>query len=439
MVAPLATDVNKPTCRNQYKLSRFNIYEIWEGHDFVTNTLTGAIILLEKMKMESLRMQEFCVFDSMEFDTFLDNGIIVNKELDEIGLLRNTYNFCKYHSNEATITIAPTLECNFSCSYCYETRENGRMSENTILSTISFIKSMVIERGITCLNIVWYGGEPLLYPRVVQIISSQIITFCNEHCVKYKSSMITNGYLITPSIIELLIRSEISTVQITLDGDQTTHDCRRKLKNGGSTFNKIVSGIRRLAENKIFVVIRVNIDKTNTNAYQEVLELFPATEYISCYPAIVTVEEVQSIQQKTACFVHEEYEDFYNNLVRTSSSLDSWDSFLCGSSVCNCAAESYNSFVIDYKGNLFKCLNDIGKVQYAMGSVFEPHDSLCISAAKYLGRDPFTEETCLECVYIPLCYGGCVWEYQAKGNHACRAAKYIFLNKLFSYYKKGGE
>ena len=48
------------------------------------------------------------------------------------------------------------------------------------------------------------------------------------------------------------------------------------------------------------------------------------------------------------------------------------------------------------------------------------------STAKYLGRDPFTEPECEECPYIPVCYGGCVYEYEKHKTHACNSVRFMY-------------
>ncbi len=95
-----------------------------------------------------------------------------------------------------------------------------------------------------------------------------------------------------------------------------------------------------------------------------------------------------------------------------------------------CAAEHYYSSVIDPQGFRYQCINEVGNPKYAIASVIDSKICSQAAIAKYLGRDPFSEEECCDCVYLPLCYGRCVWEYKDKGVHSCIAARYIFENMI---------
>ena len=48
----------------------------------------------------------------------------------------------------------------------------------------------------------------------------------------------------------------------------------------------------------------------------------------------------------------------------------------------------------------------------------------------YMERDPFEEEECKDCPFLPMCYGGCMFEYQKHGNHACKAVKYLYEKSI---------
>ncbi|KTD85433.1 hypothetical protein [Paenibacillus etheri] len=78
-------------------------------------------------------------------------------------------------------------------------------------------------------------------------------------------------------MVQRLKACQITFCQITLDGPPDIHDNRRFLidrsgKKAGPTFHKILENIKDIHED-IHVNIRVNVDKTNINRVDEILDL----------------------------------------------------------------------------------------------------------------------------------------------------------------------
>lgn len=412
------------------KLSNYNIYERENGICYIANTITGAIIGLSERELDSLLDGNFQDFSEDEIDSFKNMGILLPAKIDEIALMRQAYNTCKYSFEKSTITIMPTLECNFNCPYCYENRVQGHMPVSIQNETVNFIKSLIQKNNTKTIDICWYGGEPTLYKSVIQKVSNDLIDFCKSKGVMYNASMITNGYLIDSETLNLFHECRIRTAQITLDGSKAVHDKRRTLSNGKGTFDVIYKNIYNLANAGIQVGIRVNIDKSNIKEYKKVVKLFNDSPEIFVYPAAVTIESTQDNTQQNKCFTQKSYEELYK-LIYSKDDTFFKDDHLPG--VCNCCAEHINSYVISPEGKLFKCLNDVCDAEMAMGDVkqFRPNEK----TAKYMGRDPFSEPECHECSYLPLCYGGCVDAYTKYGTHACRAVKFLYKRQCYEKIK----
>lgn len=60
-----------------------------------------------------------------------------------------------------SLIIAPTLDCNFRCPYCFEDLKKIYMTKGTVNAIKNFVRNK-IKNGVTNLNVSWYGGEPLL-------------------------------------------------------------------------------------------------------------------------------------------------------------------------------------------------------------------------------------------------------------------------------------
>ena len=143
------------------KNSKFNVYV----NSCIANTLTGALIQLNEHEYEAVKNNLHSTLSNESINELYAEGILVHHELDEIALLRHTYLHCKYEGTVSRITICPTLECNFSCPYCYEVRQKGVMGKDVQNKILSFIETLLTGH-IKKIVITWYGGEPLLYPAI---------------------------------------------------------------------------------------------------------------------------------------------------------------------------------------------------------------------------------------------------------------------------------
>ena len=164
------------------------------------------------------------------------------------------------------LTIAPTLDCNFRCVYCFENHIHGAMSEDVQNAVIDFIKARV--QNLKHLSICWFGGEPLLSKAIIKHLSEEIIAICNEKRINYSASIISNAYLIDNNIIADFKQFKINDIQVTLDGTEKIHDARRKTVSGKSSFWTIVNNIKLLLENDISVSLRINIDNNNVSCVE---------------------------------------------------------------------------------------------------------------------------------------------------------------------------
>lgn len=76
-----------------------------------------------------------------------------------------------------------------------------------------------------------------------------------------------------------------------------------------------------------------------------------------------------------------------------------------------CGADAISAFVIDSDGRLYKCWNDIGVHNRAIGQLKNPAISNPVSSfetfKEYLLYDPTEDIECKDCKMLPICMGGC--------------------------------
>lgn len=117
---------------DRYKLSQYNL-QISDNSEKVLlfNTFSGSVCRLEKDVWDFL--QRNTLGKSIPyFDKLLNQGYIVPAEQDELGKILTDESIAKYSINNEKLifVIAPTLQCNLKCFYCFEPSQ----CDHTIMS-----------------------------------------------------------------------------------------------------------------------------------------------------------------------------------------------------------------------------------------------------------------------------------------------------------------
>lgn len=227
-----------------------------------------------------------------DFFTYLqDNRYIADEVYDKdiINILRYRKLKASFQSQRLSFVIAPTLFCNFKCPYCYEKNLPHNIMKEAIQDLlIDFISQR--QNDYKELEICWHGGEPTMalsaIERILRLIHGKIKIPLVQH------SMVTNGYAISDTFISLFKKYPLNGIQITVDGDRTTHNESRISKSGEKTYDKIIENIDRLSVElpNTQLRIRMNVHKNNAEQfflfYQELNNHWRGKN-IYLYPAFV--------------------------------------------------------------------------------------------------------------------------------------------------------
>lgn len=106
-----------------------------------------------------------------------------------------------------------------------------------------------------------------------------------------------------------------------------------------------------------------------------------------------------------------------------------------------CSATAEHSYIIDPKGNLYKCWNDIGIENLCIGNVSEGIKNNSLIAKYVVGSDKYSDFSCLNCKLFPICEGGCNRrriDNRERGNsyNLCPFDEEGVCDRLYEYYKK---
>lgn len=405
----------------KYKKSKFNFWYKRDDDTYVIyNTYSKALVELNSAEFSIFQADNEPDENNAEMEQILaDNGILVEDSFDETEFLSYCHNMTKFAGSSLHLVIATTMDCNFACPYCYENRREGKMSEEIQNAIVQFIEQNLIS-GVKELDVTWYGGEPLLYPVIIYRLSERIKQACNRYKCKVTMYMVTNGYLLTPEIVELIDIVGIIKMQITVDGLKMQHDKRRHLRNGDGTFDKIYKNLKLFEEYSIRVDVRMNVDNENYGDYIALKELLKKLDNpnIILYPSPVEDINRDVINEVSDFMTFDEFEHFTETISTVDDSITAVSKVL-DDRYCYCQAETENSYVIDELGNFYKCWDQIGRVEMSCFNIQNIDDKSYQNILPFLAWNPFQDEKCGQCIFLPLCFGGCKFHRMRTGRYDC--------------------
>src|SRR5207237_1607650 len=226
-------------------------------------------------------------FREEEWDAFkvlADNGFLVaSRDADRRNL--NAYlNEVKSDTSELNVTVLTTLQCNFACDYCFQgdhgdyNERADRMSPATAARVGEWIERELDRIAPERFVLTFFGGEPLLNLPVMYELAERTWAAAQERGIEMLISVITNGLLLTPEVVDRLKPYGLYGIKITLDGDRDTHNRMRPLRGGQGTFDRIVANIRRVAH-KTRIAIGGNFDADSVDSYPALLDFLAAEDF----------------------------------------------------------------------------------------------------------------------------------------------------------------
>ena len=124
------------------KASKYNIGQEYRDKILLYNTLSTAMIEIEPEIYSAIfKKKQFATF-SNESEILKNLGFLVDDNDDERDELRKIRQTVIDNNNDkiANVIIAPTLECNAHCFYCFENGyRKGSMSKTVADSVIEFL------------------------------------------------------------------------------------------------------------------------------------------------------------------------------------------------------------------------------------------------------------------------------------------------------------
>lgn len=423
-----------------WKLSRYNLSARIEGTDKVAiaNLFRGTCGAYTPAELYLLDVLEQLPADHPLLERFAQRGLIV--DFDELQALKALRNADAALERSVSLTICPTMGCNFDCPYCFEDHRVGRMTEEVQDQIVSLARRMLEAFGARRLFVSWFGGEPLLAPDVIARLSEKLIALSAEKGAAYGAEIITNGYLLDQRTADLLEKAQVQTAQITLDGLGSAHDATRHLAGGGPSFERITENLRK-GRFAFGVRLRHNVHAGNRDQ-TEPLRRF--AEQLAQESGNRIVYYAAPVLENTAA--QNRGSDVQTLCASDSSALGlrrAAERFHEGHS-CFCGASLLPYLGIDERGRLYKCWEDVDKPQASFGSAarWDPLRPVATADAPdrltaYLVTAlPAEDPECAECRWLPLCAGGCPNRRIYYGERPCLSYRDVPEQYVLALYER---
>lgn len=378
-------------------------YSSANGETLIYSTAYGSSVTVTT---ELAAQIEQGTVEGPERETLLRLGILIPDRAAELEQMRQIFDVADSRSRRATVLVTLNLDCNLACNYCYEGefRSGDHMTEQTADLLVRRLLEGPGAQGKK-LYLDFYGGEPLLSLSLIRSISVAL----GEVSGGYSFTLVTNGTLLTEKVVAELLPLGLSAARVTLDGPQRVHDRQRPYRcSAGSSFATILENLKRTSR-LLPVQLGGNFTQENYRIFPELLDFLLSEGLGPDRLSTIIFSPVMPQAPRSGMA------DF---AVGCANSAEPWlmDASLFlrreilkrgyntpKPKIGVCMVELKNDLVVGFDGSLYKCPTFMGWSDMCVGSLLDGVQDYDVSHAVRLWQD----QECLECAYLPLCFGGC--------------------------------
>ena len=404
------------------KLSQFTVvvndYPKPDQH-LLYNTLSRALIQVDKTEWDVLQnLSKDIPIDGQAgatLDPLRDQGFLVPKELKEGERFLEYLNRSPgQKGGEVSVTLLTNLQrCPLACEYCYQqgTHDGERLEGNLSDECLAFIKKQCEKVETERLFISYYGSEPLSNLKAIVSTATELKRFCREKGIRFRFGMVTSGVLLTRKVVETLHPLGFSQVQITVDGNQQTHDASRPFQSGKGTYATIMKNLAEYA-GLIRTDVLCVLDESRVDAAYELIDTLADGGYadrrvrVTFSPVMETndnetiktsqlyVNEGQKMAAERKILVEIAKLSIYaaeRGLLEDLLPRQTW-----------CAMQRHDgrNFTLEPSGKLYTCPTFIGRdAKYEAGHIATGFGGIDTVLKESYQRS----EKCLSCRYLPIC------------------------------------
>ncbi len=315
-----------------------------------------------------------------------------------------------------------TEDCNHRCDYCFVKGKNPRpMPEDVARAAVDWL----IEAAgkMAWVSMLFFGGEPLLEFELIRFLVDYSRGRAKAAGKEARFSMTTNGTLMTEGMARSLAEQRI-TYLLSIDGSRETHDAHRRMLDGTSSFEAVVSGLPMMKRHQPWQGSRVTLHPTTVHRlledvgflYSRGINQFiigPATGVDWTDDALAEYERQMLLVADLYLDKQRRKEPFrmtlYENDLEGRDIRNEWG---CGA--------GRGRICISVTGELYGCAKILGvdglRDTHRLGDVWTGITNLC-GRRELLNTHPAARPACATCEFAADCTGGCpAVNFEATGS-----------------------
>ena len=191
------------------------------------------------------------------------------KKIYKIGkqeVYKNYKEQCRQEHKLVDLFWETTLTCNLNCKHCGSNAEgkkyDGELTTDEIKNTF---RQIAEDMDVSKVLINVTGGEPMLRKDLFEVMEYAT----NE--LGYHWGMTSNGLLLNDDNIEKLKKANMSTISVSIDGLEQTHD---EFRGVPGAYKTTIDNIKKMVDSKYFDHVQVTtvFHKKNINQLEELYE-----------------------------------------------------------------------------------------------------------------------------------------------------------------------
>ncbi|BBZ74394.1 radical SAM/SPASM domain-containing protein [Mycobacterium paraseoulense] len=411
----------------------------------LTNLLWRTFARLTPAEAEIWRGSDnFAAFPDSMRASLLDNKMLIDDGFDELSFIQRKYDDGRFSPKVLGLTIAPTIDCNFGCAYCYEDKRPGRMTAEVEQHVVDYVERTL--PGKTSFSVTWYGGEPLMCKETICRLSREFIRISDANGASYEAFMVTNGWILTEEVAaELANLGHWANIQFTIDGFRADHDAKRPTKAGMPTFDRVCGNLIH-ASSVLPVTLRMNVDLINPDGCHKLLDHLAASgaaARIRVYFAPIhpfgkgcrDIAEAKTVKVGT----NRDFARIELDLITHAEALgfrtaapfkQPW--------LQQCQAVSSHSYVVEPDGSLQRCWIEVGEDDKRIGHITSAVNVASPENMRWMRFDPTRNDPCKSCPVLPVCFGSCPHRHVdgAPEEFTCNQIRWNVKDRVRMEYQK---
>lgn len=340
------------------------------------NPMTGEAVLVEDLKkdMKQLIQKWFYVPKGLDIKSIAHwvRQKTLNGSTGPGSALKTSY------------TIFTTTSCNASCNYCFEKNyKNISMSDQVAEDVAKYI--VKTRNASTTLTIKWFGGEPLVNMRAIDVISEHL----NRNLIPFRSSITTNGDLLDKVTDSTIVNTwKLKEVQLTLDDVGSEYGVFKGLDSGA--YDRLKKQIIRLSDLGVHISVRIHFH--------------PERGLEPCFRVVDDLKDIQNVSMYGRIIYNSDSIENYNKLLELEEYIKKYGKYTYpfpnrGSGI-HCMADNRHISCITPLGELSPCEH------YPYGEVYGSiYDDVTDPEmlAEWRIKEKHLSTDCDTCQLYPLC------------------------------------